>query len=457
MPTQWKSAPAAITTSASRSVIPCSATIAGRTPRRKSRRARRSAMFVTIWMWTHEWSVSDSRCALIPAMCHHALTWGSALTASRSCSRRRLPRVGARMRTSAIASAGSMARDGSPRRRPAAGSRLRRAEYPEPLGGHAGLATRAGAELAQHRRDVVIDRLHGHDEPLRDLGVAQALRDQAHDLELAWREAGRVLARPRTRPSQQPADGLLAQAPHDVRRRRARPQRLELVQGLAQRARVVAVRKRERGLVATAELPPPPRGFRPLACERQRERLGGRAGRKLFAHAGAPPPARQLSRKPRRLTVERERERERCVGLALDRRIVGGEPRRLGAGRRVRRDAVDLSRRLREGAFLGARPGPLRVAAASPDEPERGQRRPPRKWGAPRVAHDERGGVGGVVPAIAVKFHASAPGEQVQPPRVQPALEAVLESRLEVRVGDAEPALSYRTEHDAREGPARLI
>ena len=84
MPTQWKSAAAAITTSASRSLIPWSATIAGVTPRRNSSRARRSAMFVTIWMWTHEWSVRPRRCALMPAMCHHALTCTSALTASSS-------------------------------------------------------------------------------------------------------------------------------------------------------------------------------------------------------------------------------------------------------------------------------------------------------------------------------------------------------------------------------------
>ena len=106
MPTQWNSAAAAITTSASRSVIRWSETIAGTIPRRNSSRARRSAMFVTIWMWTHEWSVSSRRAALTPAMCHHALTCGSALTASKSWSRRRLPRVGARIRIAAIASVG---------------------------------------------------------------------------------------------------------------------------------------------------------------------------------------------------------------------------------------------------------------------------------------------------------------------------------------------------------------
>src|SRR5919202_7066402 len=111
IPTQWNSAAAAMTTSASRSVMPWSETIAGTIPRRNRSRPRRSAMFVTIWMWTHEWSVSPSRAALTPATCHHALTCWSALTASMSWSRRRLPRVGARIRIAAIASAGE-ARDG---------------------------------------------------------------------------------------------------------------------------------------------------------------------------------------------------------------------------------------------------------------------------------------------------------------------------------------------------------
>ena len=58
-------------------------------------------------MWTQEWSVIPSRRAALTAeTCHQALTWLSALTASSSRSSRRLPRVGARTRTSAIASRG---------------------------------------------------------------------------------------------------------------------------------------------------------------------------------------------------------------------------------------------------------------------------------------------------------------------------------------------------------------
>ena len=54
-------------------------------------------MFVTIWMWTHEWSDISSRSALTAAACHHAFSSTSALTASISFSSLRLPRAGTRM------------------------------------------------------------------------------------------------------------------------------------------------------------------------------------------------------------------------------------------------------------------------------------------------------------------------------------------------------------------------
>src|SRR5215218_4291789 len=64
-------------------------------------------------MWIHEWSDMPSRrVALTAETCHHALTCSSALTALTSRSSLRLPRVGTRIRTSAIASRGSRS-DGS--------------------------------------------------------------------------------------------------------------------------------------------------------------------------------------------------------------------------------------------------------------------------------------------------------------------------------------------------------
>ena len=61
---------AAITTSASRTPIPCWVTIAGSTPPRFSSRNSRSAMLTTIWMWTQEWSDMSRRSALTCCMYH---------------------------------------------------------------------------------------------------------------------------------------------------------------------------------------------------------------------------------------------------------------------------------------------------------------------------------------------------------------------------------------------------
>src|SRR5690349_12128272 len=57
-------------------------------------------MFTTIWMWTHEWSDIRRRSAFICATCHQALSCSSELAAASSASSLRLPREGARMRTS---------------------------------------------------------------------------------------------------------------------------------------------------------------------------------------------------------------------------------------------------------------------------------------------------------------------------------------------------------------------
>ena len=41
---------------------------------------------------------------------------------------------------------------------------------------------------AEDRVDVSLDRPLGHDQGLGDRGVTAALRDQAEDLQLAWRQ-----------------------------------------------------------------------------------------------------------------------------------------------------------------------------------------------------------------------------------------------------------------------------
>src|SRR3954452_23765299 len=73
-------------------------------------------MFNTIWMCTHEWSDIASRSAFACATRHHALSCWSAFAASSSASSFRLPREGARMRTSLRSTIGRNLRERTFRR-----------------------------------------------------------------------------------------------------------------------------------------------------------------------------------------------------------------------------------------------------------------------------------------------------------------------------------------------------
>src|SRR5581483_1942243 len=64
-------------------------------------------MLVTIWMWTHEWSLISMRAtAFTFDTCHHAFSCLSSLTRSISVRSLRLPRTGTLIRMRSIASAG---------------------------------------------------------------------------------------------------------------------------------------------------------------------------------------------------------------------------------------------------------------------------------------------------------------------------------------------------------------
>src|SRR3954453_13279417 len=97
MPVSWNRQAAAITTSASRALMPCWLTIAGSTPPRFRSRNSRRAMLTTIWMGTQEWADMSRRSAFTCAMYHHAWSRRSPFAALRSASSLRLPRVGARI------------------------------------------------------------------------------------------------------------------------------------------------------------------------------------------------------------------------------------------------------------------------------------------------------------------------------------------------------------------------
>src|SRR6478672_10543871 len=105
-------------------------------------------------------------------------------------------------------------------------------EDAEPHRGGCGFPARAHAELAQHRRDVMIDGAPRQHELLRDVCVAQACRDELQHLELPCGQGARIGARPRPRP---PRHGRAEAAEPFAREasRGARPDPVELLEALA--------------------------------------------------------------------------------------------------------------------------------------------------------------------------------------------------------------------------------
>ena len=147
-----------------------------------------------------------------------------------------------------------------------------------------------GAELAQDRRDVVVDRLARQEQPLGDVAVAQAVGDQREHLELARGELGRVLARRRPRPARQRARAALAQLAADDRRRAAGAERQQLLEPAAAQRFVLGAGARERRLVRAAQRGPVRGGLLGFAGELERVGLGDRRSR---ASLDARAPARQ--------------------------------------------------------------------------------------------------------------------------------------------------------------------
>ena len=100
-------------------------------------------------------------------------------------------------------------------------------------------AARPGTELAQDGRDVVVDRLGREEQALGDVAVAQAVRDQLEDLELAGGQQRRVLARRRPWAAREVGGAALAQPAGDDGGGRGGPEGAQLVERAAQRPFVV--------------------------------------------------------------------------------------------------------------------------------------------------------------------------------------------------------------------------
>src|SRR4029453_4004781 len=110
------------------------------------------------------------------------------------------------------------------------------------------LAASARAELAEDRRHVMIDRLAGDKEPLGDIGVTQALRDQREPLDLAAGQTRGVVPGRWAGPAAKATHAALAQPAGHNGRRGPRAQSLKLDQRSAQGWLVTRARERERGL-----------------------------------------------------------------------------------------------------------------------------------------------------------------------------------------------------------------
>jgi len=74
----------------------------------------------------------------------------------------------------------------------------------------AGVAAVRDVELREDRGDVMVDSSGGEDQPAGDLGVGQALGDQAEDVDLPFGEAGGVFAGAGPRSPGDPGDAVAA-------------------------------------------------------------------------------------------------------------------------------------------------------------------------------------------------------------------------------------------------------
>src|SRR5207342_3935435 len=138
----------------------------------------------------------------------------------------------------------------------------------EATGDRNGFTTRSRIQFAQDRRDVVIDRLFRAHELAGDLRVAQAVRQQREDLELALGQSRRIGRGRRPWSARDPAHAGAAQvfpaAPHGC----GRAKRFEYGQCLAHGG-LVALEQGQGALVRAAEPVPGLRRFPPLPRELQ--------------------------------------------------------------------------------------------------------------------------------------------------------------------------------------------
>ena len=240
-------------------------------------------------------------------------------------------------------------------------------EEPAPGSGRACLASVAGRQLAQDRRDVVIDRPRRQEQPLGDLGVAETVRDQREDVELAGSRARRDSARvdgrgprgtpwtPRSR-SRRATTAAAAEAPSPCSSAWAR--------------------------ASDATLPSPRAQAPPRSCTRARPRRLRRPRRDrrapgaygsgswmpvVLLDPGAPPPAQELPDQPGGVALDREGER--LLGGLAHQPGPAHQPGRFGSSRCDHDDPLRLAARPCQVARFVEQLPHLRIAAPGTDEP----------------------------------------------------------------------------------------
>src|SRR5688572_32561368 len=139
------------------------------------------------------------------------------------------------------------------------------------------LGARLGAELAENRVHVVLDRAHRTEQPLGDLGILQPKAQQLEDLPLARGESPGVALSGGPGATGNPAHAGLAQTLAQRFRRRLRAEPLEDRQRFQLRL-IAAMAERPRLLVRAFEAGPHLRRCAPFPRHLQRIGLGTLGG-----------------------------------------------------------------------------------------------------------------------------------------------------------------------------------
>ena len=233
----------------------------------------------------------------------------------------------------------------------------------------------------------MVDGSGRQEEPLGDLRVLEPLRDELQHLDLARREGRGVLPGPGRGPRGSPRAPERAQAARDDRGGGTGAELVQLVECPPECVFVVGA-GRVRAQPRTGARLRPQLGS---ACAVAGDLEGVRCGRsfRVFAYAGAPAPAGELTDTQEDLKRARHLESPSCLGR--DHLGPPLEPGRLGPRRGDRRDPLQLPGRLGQPEGFVERLPDVRIASSRTHEPEHDEGQDPRGRRCARNAENECG------------------------------------------------------------------